>query len=148
MPCQASQSEPSLSRTAAGLLVAVLAMGATEAVADPCEAIPRTGSLPPHLRPGSTFEGPVNRVLDGDGLCVALGPSPGEWVEVRLADFYAPELHEPEGAAARSTLAKLVLRQRLRCVSQKTNAVRLLTPDEGSGLLRLEASLVGGLSYW
>ena len=32
------------------------------------------------------FTGPVLRVLDSRTLCVALGPTPDEWVQVRLAD--------------------------------------------------------------
>jgi len=31
------------------------------------------------------FRGPVLHVLDGERLCVALGPDPSEWVPVRLA---------------------------------------------------------------
>jgi micrococcal nuclease len=32
------------------------------------------------------FRGPVLEVLDGERLCVALGPDPSAWVPVRLAD--------------------------------------------------------------
>lgn len=32
------------------------------------------------------FRGPVLEVLDGERLCVALGPDPSSWVPVRLAD--------------------------------------------------------------
>ena len=53
------------------------------------------------------FQGPVSYVGDGDGLCIALGPDPSRWVEVRLADFYAPELREPGGRQAKATLDRL-----------------------------------------
>lgn len=36
-------------------------------------------------------------IADGDSLCVEVSPGPAGWVEVRLADFYAPELSEPGG---------------------------------------------------
>src|SRR5437899_9917249 len=77
---------------------------ATAASADPRKAIPDHGPAPPYLSPGSTFAGPVTYVGDGDSLCVAVGQGPENWVEVRLEDFYAPELHEPAGPAAKATL--------------------------------------------
>lgn len=42
-------------------------------------------SAPPPA-PGQAFAGPVLQVLDGQTLCVALGPTPNQWVRVRLAD--------------------------------------------------------------
>ncbi len=85
--------------TAATLLTA------TEAQADPCKLIPDRGSAPAWLKPGATFSGPVVYVGDGDSLCVALGQAPSQWLEVRLADFYAPELSQPGGKQARDALA-------------------------------------------
>lgn len=66
---------------------------ATPARADPCE-----GRLP--SAPGQKFGGVVRYVGDGDSLCVGLSPDPQTWIEVRLADFDAPELHDPEGRRA------------------------------------------------
>jgi hypothetical protein len=34
---------------------------------------------------GRWFSGPVLQVMDGQTLCVALGPTPAEWVQVRIA---------------------------------------------------------------
>jgi hypothetical protein len=35
---------------------------------------------------GVSFSGPVLQVIDGRTLCVAAGPTPAEWVRVRLTD--------------------------------------------------------------
>ncbi|HEY2355973.1 MAG TPA: hypothetical protein VGH86_00880 [Phenylobacterium sp.] len=70
----------------------VAAALASSAAADPCKAIPDRGPAPAYLSSGATFSGPVVYVGDGDSLCVAVGEGPQNWVEVRLADFYAPEL--------------------------------------------------------
>ena len=64
------------------------------ALADPCDLIPERGPMPAEVRSGQVFSGSVVYVGDGDSLCVALGPSYAQWAEVRLADFYAPELHD------------------------------------------------------
>jgi micrococcal nuclease len=90
-------------------------LAASTAQADPCKAVPDRGAAPANLARGSTFSGPVVHVGDGDGLCVATGPTPVQWVEVRLADFYAPELSAPGGAAAKATLSRLVSGRRLSC---------------------------------
>ena len=102
-------------RTAAGALVALATMAAATAAADPCKAIPDKGPLPSWLSRGSTFRGPVVYVGDGDSLCVAVGPGEANWVEVRLADFYAPELRDPAGPAARATLERLAMGRQTEC---------------------------------
>lgn len=85
--------------------------------ADPCRLIPDRGPMPPQLAPGRRFSGPVTHVGDGDSLCVALGPSGDQWAEVRLADFYAPELAEPRGPEARDALARIAKGRRVECVA-------------------------------
>lgn len=102
------------------ILLAALATvcAATPALADPCKAIPDNGPMPSHLARGATFSGPVPYIVDGDGLCVARGPSTEDWIEVRLADFYAPELRQPEGRAAKEALARLVAGKQVSCVAQ------------------------------
>jgi hypothetical protein len=42
------------------------------------------GGAPP--ADATEFRGPVLDVLDGEHLCVALGPDPSAWVPVRIAD--------------------------------------------------------------
>lgn len=82
------------------LIVTVVAMAAAPPAvyADPCELIPERGPMPAEVRRGQSFSGPVVYVGDGDSLCVGLGASRSQWAEVRLADFYAPEIHEAGGA--------------------------------------------------
>ena len=62
--------------------------------------------------PGTTFKGPVDWVADGDSLCVR-----GEdgLIEVRLADFNAPELSQPGGNEARAALRRIALNKPARC---------------------------------
>lgn len=93
---------------------------ASEAVADPCEA-----DLP---RPGVRFEGTARYVGDGDMVCVEVGGrSQGStWVEVRLADFSAPELGEVGGPEARDTLRRMVMGRRLSCVAGRRSYDRVV----------------------
>lgn len=51
--------------------------GASAAQADPYEAIPEKGPLPPYLAFAARFSGPVVHVIDGDSLCVAAAAWPG-----------------------------------------------------------------------
>lgn len=99
------------------ILALALAALASPVLADPCTRIPDRGSMPAELRAGSTFSGPVVYVGDGDSLCVQTIPGIGGrgWVEVRLADFNAPELSEPNGRAARETLSRLTMGRTIRC---------------------------------
>lgn len=89
---------------AAGLAVA-LTPG--EARADPCE-----GRLP---RQGEVFSGVVRYVGDGDSLCVGPADRPDHWIEVRLADFNAPELNERGGREAKRLLEDLAMGRPLVC---------------------------------
>lgn len=97
------------------------------AVADPCDFIPDRGPTPDAVRVGRAFTGPVVHIIDGDGLCVGVGPRRGQdWVEVRVADFYAPELSEPGGAAARDALAAIASGRTLRCVAGRRSWDRVV----------------------
>jgi micrococcal nuclease len=98
-----------------GLVTAFAFAPVSMALADPCKAIPDKGPMPANLKPGSTFSGPVTYVGDGDSLCVAVGPSPADWVEVRIADFYAPELHEPGGQEAKAALERIAKGREVEC---------------------------------
>ncbi|HEY8572727.1 nuclease [Phenylobacterium sp.] len=92
----------------AKILLAALAVCAPGvALADPCEA--------PLPRPGTAFIGQVRYVGDGDSLCVGTSSDPRTWVEVRLADFYAPELQAPGGAEAKRALQGVASGQMLQC---------------------------------
>jgi endonuclease YncB( thermonuclease family) len=99
------------------MFATAFAFVASPAFADPCKAIPDKGPMPAYLAAGRTIAGPVTYVGDGDSLCVAVGKTPDQWVEVRLADFYAPELSEPGGKAAKRALERIALGERLVCVA-------------------------------
>ncbi|MBJ7410244.1 MAG: nuclease [Pseudomonadota bacterium] len=116
--------------TALGLALGALAC---PALADPCKAVPDRGPTPTHLRPGSTFSGRVVHVIDGDGLCVATGLGPTNWVEVRLEDFYAPELSEPGGDRAKAALRKLALGRTVTCRAGRRSYDRVVARCELAG---------------
>ncbi len=101
------------------LRFAILSLGfcfaASLAHADPCRAIPERGPLPAAVAPGRTFSGPVVYVADGDSLCVAIGSGQQNWVEVRIADFYAPELYAQGGQAAKATMARIAMGRVVAC---------------------------------
>ncbi|MFC3077704.1 thermonuclease family protein [Phenylobacterium terrae] len=104
------------------LAAIVLALVPAAGHADPCE-----GPLP--ARPGVTVSGTVRYVGDGDSLCVGDGPDPARWVEVRLADFDAPELRAPGGADAKARLARLVLGRPIACVTSAGRNGRVRVHD-------------------
>ncbi|WP_292099915.1 hypothetical protein [Brevundimonas sp.] len=84
-----------------GLLIcAGILLVPAAARADPCE-----GRLPG--RAGETFAGIVRYVGDGDSLCVGNTANPAAWIEVRLSDFDAAELHSPTGRADRERLVRV-----------------------------------------
>lgn len=97
-------------RVALALMILVGLFAPLPALADPCEA-----ALP---KRGATFAGEVRYVGDGDGICVGPGSDPKTWIEVRLADFYSPELNAPGGRDAQRTLVGLALGKRVECVAQ------------------------------
>jgi len=108
-------------------------------VADPCDLIPERGPMPSEVRSGQAFSGPVVYVGDGDSLCVALGPSHAQWAEVRLADFYAPELHDAGGPEAKETLSRLVEGKKVECVAEHRSYDRVVA------VCRLRGRSVGDL---
>lgn len=101
--------KPNIAATVAiGFAAAAATLGATDAaLADPC-----TAPLP---RKGASFSGLVRYVGDGDSLCVGKTTNPNEWVEVRIADFYAPELRATGGQAAKRSLEKIALGKETQC---------------------------------
>jgi endonuclease YncB( thermonuclease family) len=108
------------------VIFAAFAALATPALADPCTFIPDNGPAPSEVLYGRNFSGRVTYVGDGDSLCVALGALPSRWVEVRLDDFYAPELASPEGQRAKSALRRLALGQQLLCNGEKQSYDRVI----------------------
>jgi micrococcal nuclease len=106
--------------------LAVLLLSAAAAHADPCTAIPDKGPMPAALKRGATFSGKVTYVGDGDSLCVALGPRKDQWVEVRVADFYAPEISSKEGPAAKAALARVAQGKQATCKAGKRSWDRVV----------------------
>lgn len=108
---------------ALGVTTSIFMMIASAALADPCEA--------PLPRRGEFFSGPVRYVGDGDSLCVA---GPAGLIEVRVADFYAPELHEPGGREAKAVLSRIAMGQRVTCHAGKRSYDRVVAVCVLSGL--------------
>lgn len=114
------------------------------ALADPCE-----GALPAK---GTTFVGVVRYVGDGDGLCVGPAGHPDRWIEVRLADFYAPELHEAGGREAKRRLERLVMGKPLVCRAGRRSYDRVVAACMLGGrplgnLLRQAGGIEGGRAW-
>lgn len=114
------------------------------ALADPCE-----GALPAK---GTTFTGIVRYVGDGDGLCVGPAGRPDRWIEVRLGDFYAPELHEAGGRDAKRRLELLVMGKPLVCRAGRRSYDRVVAACTLGGrpliaLLRAAGGVEGGRAW-
>ncbi len=120
------------------LVVAALVALPTLAHADPCE-----GRLP--SRPGQTFTGTVRYIGDGDSLCVGATGDPNDWIEVRLADFDAPELREPNGRRSRDILSELVRGRQLECTAERGRSGRVISHDRVIATCRLGGQRVGDL---
>lgn len=97
---------------AAGL---ALGLGVAQAQADPCEA-PVRG-----FKAGDQIKGLVWYSGDGDSLCVGPGPNPSTWIEIREADWFAPELNEPGGRKAKRVMDRLVGRHAVCTVRRGQN---------------------------
>lgn len=111
---------------------------AAPAWADPCKA-----PLPSRL--GQAFAGQVRYVGDGDSLCVGTSPDPAHWIEVRLADFDAPELHSPEGPRAKAILAALALGHFASCRAEVGRQGRVIVWDRVIARCRIRGETVGSL---
>ena len=100
------------------IVVPLALLWSAPALADPCE-----GALPTQ---GASFSGVVRYVGDGDGLCVGPANHPEQWIEVRLGDFYAPELHERGGVDAKSRLERIVMSRPLMCRAGRRSYDRVI----------------------
>lgn len=114
---------------------------ASPALADPCK-----GALPAK---GTSFSGIVRYVGDGDGLCIGSAGRPDRWIEIRLADFYAPELHERGGQNAKRRLQRTVTGKWLVCRAGRRSYDRVVAACTLSGrplgtLLRSAGGVEGG----
>lgn len=122
------------------ILITTIVMIALPAVAraDPCE-----GQLPSSA--GTVFIGAVRYVGDGDSLCIGQTTDPSEWIEVRLADFDAPELHESEGRRSRDVLVTLVRGRQVTCTAERGRSGRVISHDRVIATCRLSGRRLGEL---
>lgn len=104
--------------------------------ADPCEA-------PLPSQAGVRFSGVVRYVGDGDGLCVGKTADPKEWIEVRLADFNAPELHRPGGVAAKAALERVALQHTVICTTERGRGGRVISYDRVIARCRIGTDSIG-----
>lgn len=126
--------------------IVLIASPAFAQSSDPCRAIPDNGPSPRWLTFGATFSGDVVYVIDGDSLCVAIGPNPeDDWVEVRLADFMAPEYKERGGAEARAALAKIALQRKAYCVASMRTYDRIAARCRVDGVALGDALRAAGV---
>lgn len=93
------------------------------AVADPCGA-PVEG-----YRAGAVVTGQVRYVGDGDSICVGPSVDPAGWVEVRLADWFAPELAEPGGQHAKAAMQRAAMGRAASCVVEQGHNGRTYSYD-------------------
>ena len=120
------------------LISAAILLAPAVARADPCE-----GRLP--ARAGEAFAGTVRYVGDGVSLCLGNSADPAAWIEVRLADFDAAELHSPTDRADRDRLIQLVGRPRLDCVAVRGRNGRAIVYDRVIAACQLNGRRVGDL---
>lgn len=106
--------------------------------ADPCEA-------PLPSQPGVRFSGVVRYVGDGDGLCVGKTADPEEWIEVRLADFNAAELHQPGGTAAKTALERIALHHEVICTTEGGRSGRVISYDRVIARCQIGTDSIGDL---
>lgn len=96
-------------------LSALALLWASQAMADPCEA-KVTG-----YRAGTQVAGTVRYVGDADSLCIGTSPDPATWLEIRLADYYGPELNSPGGQAGKQALVNIAMSKPVVCTVQHSD---------------------------
>lgn len=119
-------------RFALGFLVCLAVASPSLALADDGPQASACGAPAPSE--GVSFSGPVLQVIDGERLCVATGPSPQDWVEVRPVGL-RPAAALP-ASQARSLLMSATFSRRLDCVAGERigEAVAATCTVEGSPL--------------
>ena len=73
-------------------------------------------------------------------------------MEIRLEDFYAPELHSPTGPAAKAALEKIAMGRNAECVANRQSYDRVVATCRIGGrsigdLLKAAGSIEGGNGY-
>lgn len=129
-------------RMASVVLALLVATGTARA--DPCKA--------PLPAQGTGFSGVVRYIGDGDSFCLGPAGRPEQWIEVRVGDFYAPELHAPGGAEAKRRLARLLLGKPVVCRTGRRSYDRVIGYCTLAGqplgrLLRSGGGIEGGRGW-
>ena len=65
------------------------------------------------------------------------------WTEIRLADFFAPELSTPAGRAAAASLTRMVMGKRAVCTAERGQNGRTYSYDRLIAVCRIEGVSVG-----
>lgn len=119
-------------------IAAAAALAAPQCFADPCEA-----ALP--SKSGATFVGAIKYIGDGDSLCVGTGKDGKNWIEVRLADFDAPELSTREGKTAKAILEREAMGKEVTCTVTKGRSGKTITYDRVLAVCRAGGATIGDL---
>ncbi|MEQ1608678.1 MAG: nuclease [Hyphomonadaceae bacterium] len=122
-------------------LISMLFVSATMApvcFADPCEA-----KLP--SKAGAIFSGTVKYVGDGDSLCVGTTGDGNEWIEVRIADFDAPESSTKEGQRGKKILTSAVLGKSVTCTVTKGRSGKTTSFDRVHAICRVGGTSIGDM---
>ncbi|NKL73656.1 nuclease [Rhizobium leguminosarum bv. viciae] len=119
-------------------LTFVLLCQVVPAYADPCKA-------PLPAQAGVQFSGTVRYVGDGDSLCVGNTADPNAWIEVRLADFNAPELHEDRGAQGKVALERIALHREVTCTTERGRSRRVISFDRVIARCRVGSQPIGDM---
>lgn len=120
------------------VIAAGLALVAGAAHADPCEA-PVSG-----YRAGTVITAPIIYAGDGDSLCLALGRDRSQWLEIREARWFAPELHEAGGREAKRVMDRLVGRRAVCTVERGQNG-RTSSYDRVVAACRVDGQPIGAI---
>jgi len=134
------------------LLIVLAAATVDLALANPALSDPCTGALP---KRGASFTGVVRYVGDADSFCVGQSADPKSWIEVRVADFYGPELHARNelgrhvGREAKETLERLAFGKSAVCTAGRRSWDRVIAVCEVDGtsvgdLMRRAGVVEGG----
>ncbi len=125
------------------LLAAIATLGLMVLAPSIAHADPCTAELP--RRAGDTFSGTVRYVGDGDSLCVGNSDDPSTWIEVRLGDFDAPELHSPDGPRSKRFLEQVAAGRQANCTAQRGRSGRVIVYDRVIAVCRVGGRSVGDL---
>lgn len=116
---------------------------ASAAIAPACFADPCNAKLP--RKAGAIFSGTVKYVGDGDSLCVGTTGDGKEWIEVRIADFDAPESSTKDGRRGKEILSNEVLGKAVTCTVTKGRSGKTISYDRVHAICRVGGSSVGDL---